>query len=216
MQKSPPLVGELRLIHMCSQSDGAGAMIFASAERAAAINRRPPVWVQDHVTVHREETLSLSGVPTYDAHGKLETTTQRRAAEILFARNGIARPAEGSTSSRLRPQRLVGLRDPRFPAAGRGRTPQDGRARRHRHRRPLPDQSFRRRHGDQARSAPPPCSVRSRRPCKFAATPAAARCPARAQERGLGLRGNAVDRADAAVQGKTGRLIKPCHLNEKP
>jgi acetyl-CoA C-acetyltransferase len=94
MQKSPPLVGELRLIHMCSQSDGAGAMIFASAERAATINRRPPVWVQDHVTVHREETLSLSGVPTYDAHGKLETTTQRRAAEILFARNGIARPAE--------------------------------------------------------------------------------------------------------------------------
>ena len=32
MKKSPPLVGELRLIHMCSQSDGAAALIFASRD----------------------------------------------------------------------------------------------------------------------------------------------------------------------------------------
>jgi acetyl-CoA C-acetyltransferase len=94
MQKSPPLVGELRLIHMCSQSDGAGAMIFAAGDRVASLNRRPPVWVQDHVTVHREETLALAGVATYDAQGRLETTTQRRAAEILFARNNIDKPVE--------------------------------------------------------------------------------------------------------------------------
>jgi acetyl-CoA C-acetyltransferase len=93
MKKSPPLVGELRLIHMCSQSDGAAAMIFASRERAQSM-RRPPVWVQDHITVHREETLAIDGVRTRGVNGGIEVTTQRYAAEKLFARNGITRPRE--------------------------------------------------------------------------------------------------------------------------
>jgi acetyl-CoA C-acetyltransferase len=93
MKKSPPLVGELRLIHMCSQSDGAAAMIFASRERAASM-RRPPVWVQDHITVHREETLAIDGVRTRGVGGEVELTTQRYAAERLFARNNITRPRE--------------------------------------------------------------------------------------------------------------------------
>jgi acetyl-CoA C-acetyltransferase len=93
MKKSPPLVGELRLIHMCSQSDGAAAMIFASRERAQAM-RQPPVWVQDHVTVHREETMAIDGVRTRGVGGKIEVTTQRYAAEKLFARNGITKPLE--------------------------------------------------------------------------------------------------------------------------
>jgi acetyl-CoA C-acetyltransferase len=93
MKKSPPLVGELRLIHMCSQSDGAAALIFASRERAESM-RRPPVWVQDHVTVHREETMAIDGVKTRGVGGRIEVTTQRFAAEQLFARNGITRPRE--------------------------------------------------------------------------------------------------------------------------
>jgi acetyl-CoA C-acetyltransferase len=93
MKKSPPLVGELRLIHMCSQSDGAAAMIFASRERAQS-TRRPPVWVEDHVTVHREETMAIDGVRTRGVGGRVEVTTQRYAAEKLFARNGITQPRE--------------------------------------------------------------------------------------------------------------------------
>jgi acetyl-CoA C-acetyltransferase len=86
-------VGELRLIHMCSQSDGAAVLIFASQDRANAM-RRPPVWVQDHVTIHREETMSIDGVRTRDAGGRIEVTTQRYAAQKLFARNGITRPRD--------------------------------------------------------------------------------------------------------------------------
>ena len=99
MQKSPPLVGELRLIHMCSQSDGAAAVIFASQDRARSM-RRPPVWVQDHITVHREETMAIDGVRTRGADGRDEVTTQRYAAQKLFARNGITGRASRSTSSR--------------------------------------------------------------------------------------------------------------------
>ena len=93
MQKSPPLVGELRLIHMCSQSDGAAAMIFASADRARNM-RQPPVWVQDHVTVHREETMSVDAVGAVSNEARGEITTHRYAAKKLFARNGITRPRE--------------------------------------------------------------------------------------------------------------------------
>jgi acetyl-CoA C-acetyltransferase len=38
MEHSPPLIGDLRLIHMCSQSDGACAIIFASEKKP---NRSP-------------------------------------------------------------------------------------------------------------------------------------------------------------------------------
>ena len=93
MKKSPPLVGELRLIHMCSQSDGAAALVFASQDRALKM-RRPPVWVEDHVTVHREETMAIDGVRTRGTGGRIEVTTQRDAALKLFARNGITRPRE--------------------------------------------------------------------------------------------------------------------------
>jgi acetyl-CoA C-acetyltransferase len=78
---SPPLVGELRMIHMCSQSDGACAVIFASEEKVAQCGSNP-AWVVDHETVHREETLIFNA-------GK---STQRVAAERLFARNGITDP----------------------------------------------------------------------------------------------------------------------------
>ncbi len=84
MTNSPALVGELRMIHMCSQSDGACAMIFASEEKAKQL-RKNPAWIKDHLTVHREESFCIFGdAPVLMSH--------RYAAEKLYARNGIADP----------------------------------------------------------------------------------------------------------------------------
>ncbi len=83
-QNSPPLVGELRMIHMCSQSDGACAMIFASEEKARQLCKQP-AWIVDHITAHREEMFCLFGdAPVLSTH--------RYAAERLFGRNGIDDP----------------------------------------------------------------------------------------------------------------------------
>ena len=84
MENSPKLVGELRLIHMCSQSDGACALILAEENTARKISRKP-VWIRDHITVHREESFNLFGLEPAE-------TTHRFAARNLFARNGIADP----------------------------------------------------------------------------------------------------------------------------
>jgi len=84
MTNSPALVGELRMIHMCSQSDGACAMIFASEEKAKQL-RKNPAWIRDHLTVHREESFCIFGdAPVLMSH--------RYAAEKLYARNGITDP----------------------------------------------------------------------------------------------------------------------------
>ena len=88
METSPKLVGELRLIHMCSQSDGACAMILTSEERVKKGTAKRPVWIRDHETSHREENMSnLYGArrPKY---------THRDCAEKLFKRNGITNPLE--------------------------------------------------------------------------------------------------------------------------
>lgn len=80
-QNSPPLAGELLMIHMCSQSDGACAVLFASEDKVRELNAHP-AWIVDHETVHREETMIFgAGV-----------STQRLAAERLFKRNGIKNP----------------------------------------------------------------------------------------------------------------------------
>ncbi len=84
MYTSPALVGELRMIHMCSQSDGACAMIFASEEKAKQYCPQP-AWMKDHITVHREECFHIFGdAPVLMSH--------RYAAEKLFERNGIKDP----------------------------------------------------------------------------------------------------------------------------
>ena len=86
MENSPALVGELRMIHMCSQSDGACAMIFASEEKAKALCEQP-AWIKDHITVHREESFGIFGdAPVLSTH--------RYAAEKLYKRNGINNPSE--------------------------------------------------------------------------------------------------------------------------
>ena len=83
-KNSPALVGELRMIHMCSQSDGACAMIFASEEKAKKLCTRP-AWIKDHITVHREEMFGVFGnAPVLSTH--------RHAAQKLFKRNGITEP----------------------------------------------------------------------------------------------------------------------------
>jgi acetyl-CoA C-acetyltransferase len=84
MENSPKLVGELRLIHMCSQSDGACALILAEEKTARKISPKP-VWIRDHITVHREESFNLFGLEPAE-------TTHRFAARHLFERNGIADP----------------------------------------------------------------------------------------------------------------------------
>jgi len=87
MESSPQLVGELRLIHMCSQSDGACAILFAAEDVAKEISAKP-VWIRDHVEVHREETFS-------NIFGFVQPeTTHRYAARKLFQRNGIENPVD--------------------------------------------------------------------------------------------------------------------------
>lgn len=83
---SPQLVSELRMIHMCSQSDGTCAVLMASEEKAREICKQP-AWIKDHITVHREESFGLFGNAPY-------VSTQRYAAQKLFARNGIKNPVE--------------------------------------------------------------------------------------------------------------------------
>lgn len=86
MVDSPALVGELRMIHMCSQSDGACAMVFASPEKAKQLSEQP-AWVKDHITVHREECFHIFG----DAPVLM---THKYAAQKLFGRNDITDPKE--------------------------------------------------------------------------------------------------------------------------
>jgi len=83
---SPALVGELRMIHMCSQSDGACVMIFASEEKARELCEQP-AWIKDHVTAHREEMFCLFGNEPY-------LSTHRYAAKKLYKRCGITNPRE--------------------------------------------------------------------------------------------------------------------------
>ena len=89
VRTSPKLVGDLKLIEMCSQSDGACVVIFAEEKKAKKISKKP-VWVRDHITVHREETFILFG---YDEKYPVPMT-HRFAAENLYKRNNIKEPLE--------------------------------------------------------------------------------------------------------------------------
>ena len=80
-ENSPMLAGELRMIHMCSQSDGACAVVFASEGKVKELKANP-AWIVDHETVHREETMIFSS----------QKNTHRVAAERLFQRTGITEP----------------------------------------------------------------------------------------------------------------------------
>ncbi len=89
IESSTKLIGELKIIDMCSQSDGACAVIMACEKKAKELSDKP-VWVRDHITVHREETINILG---YD-----ETTAEEHthlvAARELYKRNGITDPLD--------------------------------------------------------------------------------------------------------------------------
>ena len=89
IKNSPKLVGDLKLIEMCSQSDGACAVIFACEKKAKELSKKP-VWIRDHVTVHREETFYIFG---YDDKYPV-TMTHSLAAKRLFERNKIDKPLD--------------------------------------------------------------------------------------------------------------------------
>ncbi len=89
IKNSPKLVGDLKLIEMCSQSDGACAVIFACEKKAKELSKKP-VWIRDHVTVHREETFFIFG---YDEKAPV-TMTHSLAAKRLFERNNIKKPLD--------------------------------------------------------------------------------------------------------------------------
>ncbi len=89
IESSARLIGELKIIDMCSQSDGACAVIMACEKKAQQLSNRP-VWVRDHITVHREETFNILG---YDAETEKDLT-HKVAARELFKRNGITDPLE--------------------------------------------------------------------------------------------------------------------------
>ncbi len=81
--ESRVLAWPLRLLHMCPESNGACAIIFASEEMAKKLPRKP-VWMHDHVTVHRQETFDFVHIEDLNTHGE--------AAKIIYSRNGIVDP----------------------------------------------------------------------------------------------------------------------------
>jgi acetyl-CoA C-acetyltransferase len=89
IESSTKLIGELKIIDMCSQSDGACAVIMACEKKAKEISDKP-VWVRDHITVHREETINILG---YD-EATAEEHTHLVAARELYKRNGITDPLD--------------------------------------------------------------------------------------------------------------------------
>ncbi len=84
VMKSRLLAYPLRLLHMCPESNGSCAIIFTSEDKAKK-NRTRPVWMKDHVTVHREETFHR-GSP------RQQEITHALAARRLYERNNISDP----------------------------------------------------------------------------------------------------------------------------
>jgi acetyl-CoA C-acetyltransferase len=89
IKSSPKLVGDLKLIEMCSQSDGACCVIFACEKKAKELSKNP-VWIRDHITLHKEENFTIFG---YDKRYPWKYT-HKVAAEQLFKRNDIKNPLE--------------------------------------------------------------------------------------------------------------------------
>lgn len=77
------LAWPLRLLHMCPETNGACAILMACEKKANKFKK--PVWVQDTVTMHREETFYIAGP-------RKQESTQRAAARKLYSRNGIVNP----------------------------------------------------------------------------------------------------------------------------
>jgi acetyl-CoA C-acetyltransferase len=81
--ESRVLAWPLRLLHMCPESNGACAVLFASEEMAKKLPQKK-VWMHDHVTIHRQEFFDFAHIDDLNTHGE--------AARILYTRNGIVNP----------------------------------------------------------------------------------------------------------------------------
>jgi acetyl-CoA C-acetyltransferase len=86
--RSRVIVWPVRLLHMSPTSCGACALILANEKRAKK-GARPPVWIKDIETAHREQSVFRGGcVEPVPAPTAIEV-----AASRLYKRNGITRPA---------------------------------------------------------------------------------------------------------------------------
>lgn len=73
---------------ICPTSCGAAAVVLASEERAKKVTDKP-VWIKDHITVHRE-----GGGPIVSIGAAPDEITQTVAARKLFKRNHITKPRQ--------------------------------------------------------------------------------------------------------------------------
>ncbi len=82
------LVWPVRLLHMSPTSCGACALVLANEKRAKKA-AKPPVWIKDLETAHREQSVFRGGcVEPKPAISAIEVASSR-----LYKRNGITRPA---------------------------------------------------------------------------------------------------------------------------
>ncbi|MFH1241861.1 MAG: thiolase family protein [Pseudomonadota bacterium] len=82
------LVWPVRLLHMSPTSCGACALILANEKRSKK-GAKPPVWIRDMETAHREVSVFRGGcVEPHPAPSAIEVASTR-----LYRRNGITRPA---------------------------------------------------------------------------------------------------------------------------
>jgi acetyl-CoA C-acetyltransferase len=86
--KSRVLVWPVRLLHMSPTSCGACALVLANEKRAKRAPK-PPVWIRDLETAHREVSVFRGGC----VEPMPEPSAIEVAAAKIYRRNGITKPA---------------------------------------------------------------------------------------------------------------------------
>jgi acetyl-CoA C-acetyltransferase len=76
----------LRLLHMCPESNGSCSIIYTNEENARRFPKKP-VWVKDHITIHREDNFHRGGP-------RPQELTHKVAARELYKRNNITDPMD--------------------------------------------------------------------------------------------------------------------------
>lgn len=87
VMNSRVIVWPVRLLHMSPQSCGTCAIVLANEERAKKISKKP-VWIVDHITAHRENSIWAGGcIEPIPSPSSLEAASTK-----LYKRNGITNP----------------------------------------------------------------------------------------------------------------------------
>lgn len=91
VRNSYVLAWPLRLYHMCPESNGACAVMFASEQFIKRKSlKHKPVFIRDSITVHREESFSL-----YPEGGaEFVDVSHAYASKTLLGRNGFKNPVK--------------------------------------------------------------------------------------------------------------------------